>query len=55
MKRTDIDKRREEILQWVSENRTKAWMAKELNCNPKTVASKLIEMGIDYKGNPSHK
>ena len=55
MKRTDINERKEEILQWVSENRTKAWMAKELNCNPKTVASKLIEMGIDYKGNPSHK
>ena len=55
MKRTDIDERKEEILQWISENKSKAWMAKELNCNPKTIASKLIEWGIDYKGNPSHK
>ena len=55
MKRTDIDERKEEILQWISENKSKAYMAKELNCNPKTIASKLIEWGVDYKGNPSHK
>lgn len=55
MKRTDINERKDEILQWVAENKSKAWMARELNCNPKTIASKLVEMGIDYKGNASHK
>lgn len=55
MRRTDINKRKDEILQWVAENKSKAWMARELNCNPKTIASKLIELGIDYKGNQSHK
>lgn len=55
MRRTDINERKDEILKWVEENRSKAWMARELNCNPKTIASKLIEMGIDYKGNQSHK
>lgn len=55
MRRTDIDERKDEILQWVKENKSKAWMARELKCNPKTIASKLIEMGIDYKGNSSHK
>lgn len=55
MRRTDINERKEDILQWVAENKSKAWMARELNCNPKTIASKLIEMGIKYDGNASHK
>lgn len=55
MRRTDINERKDEILQWVAENKSKAWMARELNCNPKTIASKLVELGIDYKGNQSHK
>ena len=41
MKRTDINERKDEILQWVAENKSKAWMARELSCNPKTLLNLL--------------
>lgn len=53
--RKDILERKEDILRWIDENRSKAFMAKELQCNPKTINSILIKMGIDYKGNQSGK
>ena len=49
--RTDILERENEIRQWVSENRSKASMAKELGCNPKTINAVLERLGIEYKGN----
>ena len=55
MERNDIDERKDDILQWIKENKSKAWMARELNCNQKTIASKLLKWGIEYKGNQSHK
>ena len=53
--RQDIIDRREDILRWVEENQSKAYMARELGCNPKTVSAVLERMGIDYSGNQSGK
>ena len=51
--RTDIIEREAEILQWIEENQSKAYMARQLGCNPKTVDSVLKRMGIEYSGNKS--
>lgn len=53
--RTDLIERKEEILQWISENRSKAYMARELRCNPKTINPLLERLGITYSGNQSGK
>ena len=53
--RTDLLERKEDILQWISEGRSKAFMAKELNCNPKTINPLLEKLGITYEGNKSSK
>ena len=53
--RTDLLERKTEILQWVSENRSKAYMARELGCNPKTINPLLERLGIQYNGNQSGK
>lgn len=53
--RTDILKRKNEILQWVEENQSKAYMARQLNCNPKTINSILDKLNIEYSGNQSGK
>ena len=53
--RTDLLERKTEILQWISENRSKAYMAKELGCNPKTINPLLERLGIQYNGNQSGK
>lgn len=49
--RNDILERKDEILQWISENRSKAFMARELGCNPKTINPILAKLGIEYSGN----
>ena len=51
--RTDIIEREAEILQWIKENQSKAYMARQLGCNPKTVDNVLKRMGIEYAGNKS--
>lgn len=53
--RTDLLEKKEQILQWVAENRSKAYMARELNCNPKTINPLLKRLGIEYSGNQSGK
>ena len=53
--RKDILERREDILIWISENRSKAFMAKELNCKQDTLNKYLEQMGIVYSGNQSGK
>lgn len=53
--RTDILERKEEIEQWVIEGKTKAQMARELNCNPKTINSILKRLGLEYSGNQGSK
>ena len=53
--RTDILERREDILSWIAENRSKAYMAKELDCKQETLNTYLKKMGIVYNGNQSGK
>ena len=49
--RTDILERKEEIEQWIAEGKTKAQMARELGCNPKTINPVLERLGLCYDGN----
>ena len=49
--RTDILERKEEIEQWIAEGKTKAQMARELGCNPKTINPVLERLGLEYGGN----
>ena len=53
--RNDILERKEEIKQWVAEGKTKAQMARELNCNPKTINSILKKLSLEYNGNQGSK
>lgn len=53
--RKDILEREDEIRQWIFENRSKASIAKELGCNPKTVDRVLKKLNIEYAGNQSGK
>lgn len=53
--RTDLLERKDDVLQWVSENQSKAFIARQLGCNPKTVNSLLEKLNIEYKGNQSGK
>lgn len=49
--RTDIIERKEDILKWIDEKQSKAFMCRELKCKPETLQSYLIKMGIEYEGN----
>ena len=53
--RTDILEKKEQILQWISENQSKAFMCRELHCKYDTLNSYLEKMGIVYEGNMSGK
>lgn len=53
--RTDILERKEEILKWINENQSKAFISKQLKCKQETLNNYLIKMGIDYAGNQSGK
>ena len=53
--RTDLLEKESEIKQWISEHRSKAFMAKELGCNPKTINPLLERLGLQYEGNQSGK
>ena len=53
--RNDILEKKDQILQWISENKSKAFMARELKCNPKTINSILEKLNIEYNGNQSGK
>ena len=53
--RTDIIERKAEILRWIEESQSKAYMARQLGCNPKTVDNVLKRMGIEYSGNKAGK
>lgn len=48
--RTDILERKEEILQWIKEEKSKAFISKQLNCKQETLNSYLKKWGINYKG-----
>lgn len=53
--RTDILERREEILLWIQEERTKAYMCQQLNCKQETLNSYLKKMDIEYSGQQNKK
>lgn len=49
--RTDILTRRDEILDWIEEGRSKAFICRQLKCKPATLEAWLTKMGISYSGN----
>ena len=53
--RTDLLERENEIKQWISEGQSKAYMARQLGCNPKTINPLLEKLGLKYDGNQSGK
>lgn len=53
--RTDILDKKEQILQWIEENQSKAYISRQLNCKQTTLNHYLEIMNIDYKGNQSGK
>lgn len=53
--RTDILEQKEQILIWIEENQSKAFIARQLNCKQETLNNYLKKMGIEYSGNKSGK
>ena len=53
--RTEILERKDEILDWISQNQSKAFICRELKCKPETLNTYLKKMGIDYNGNQAGK
>lgn len=53
--RTDILERKEDILKWIEEERTKAYMCQQLNCKSTTLNSYLKQMNVEYAGQQSKK
>lgn len=49
--RIDILERKNDILQWISEHRSKAYMCQQLHCKQDTLNSYLKKMNIEYNGN----
>ena len=53
--RTDILEQKERILQWIAEEKTKAYMCEQLHCKPTTLNAYLEKMGIQYAGQQARK
>ncbi len=53
--RNDILERKEDILKWIEEHQSKAFICRELHCKPDTLNSYLSKMGIEYSGNQGGK
>ena len=53
--RTDILERKQEIMEWIEQNQSKAFICRQLKCKPETLNGYLQKMGIDYQGNQSGK
>lgn len=53
--RTDILERKQEILQWIKEERPKNFICQQLKCKPTTLNNYLKKMGIEYKGQQNKK
>ena len=53
--RTDILERKDDILKWIEQNQSKAFICRELKCKQDTLNSYLEKMGIVYTGNQSGK
>lgn len=50
MARTDILAHKQEIMQWIKEQKPKSWIAAQLNCKQQTLNTYLQKMGIEYSG-----
>lgn len=48
--RDDILNAKEQILQWIKEDRSKAYICRQLSCKQETLNSYLKKMGIEYSG-----
>lgn len=55
MIRKDILERKDDILAWISENRSKRYICEMLSCKPETLNSYLKKMEIKYDGNQNRK
>ena len=53
--RTDILERKDEILEWISQNQSKAFICRQLKCKPETLNAYLEKMDIQYDGNQAGK
>ena len=53
--REDIINRKNDILFWISENKSKSFMCKELDCRPIVLQNAFKYLNIQYKGNKSGK
>lgn len=53
--RTDILERKEDILKWIEQHQSKAFMCRELHTKPGTLNNYLKKMGIEYTGNQGGK
>lgn len=51
--RTDILERKDEILQWMEEGQSKAFICKQLQCKQETLNNYLKQMNIEYAGQQS--
>ncbi len=51
MRRKDFYNRKDEILKWINNNQSKAFICKNINCKPDTLNSFLKEINVVYKGN----
>jgi 5-methylcytosine-specific restriction endonuclease McrA len=49
--RHDIVEKKQDILLWVEQNESKAYICKQLNCKPETLERYLKIFGVSYKGN----
>jgi hypothetical protein len=49
--RKDILENKEQLLKWINENQSKAFICRELDCKPTTLDSYLLKIGIVYRGN----
>lgn len=53
--RKDILEKKPKILEWLSDNQSKAFMCRQLKCRPSTLNNWLEKLGITYSGNQSGK
>ena len=53
--RNDILERKNDILEWIAQNQSKAFICRELHCKPETLNSYLKQMEIEYNGNKGGK
>ena len=53
--RIDILERKNDIIKWINENQSKAYICRELKCKPETLNSYLLKMDIEYNGNQGGK